>query len=162
MKNLWAPWRKEFILGKKEKGCIFCKRLRQKKDKENLILFRGKKSFVILNRFPYNSGHLMVSPKRHIGKLEQLRKDELFELVFLCQKAVKIIKEALKPDGLNLGMNLERSSGAGIADHLHIHIVPRWDGDTNFMPVLTDTKLISLSLEDVYRQLKNKFDKIKL
>ena len=162
MKNLWAPWRKEFILGKKEKGCIFCKRLRQKKDKENLILFRGKNSFVILNRFPYNSGHLMVSPKRHIGKLEQLRKDELFELVFLCQKAVKIIKEALKPDGLNLGMNLERSSGAGIADHLHIHIVPRWDGDTNFMPVLTDTKLISLSLEDVYRQLKNKFDKIKL
>ena len=162
MKNLWAPWRKEFILGKKEKGCIFCKRLRQKKDKENLILFRGKNSFVILNRFPYNSGHLMVSPKRHIGKLEQLRKDELFELVFLCQKAVKIIKEVLKPDGLNLGMNLERSSGAGIADHLHIHIVPRWDGDTNFMPVLTDTKLISLSLEDVYRQLKNKFDKIKL
>lgn len=162
MKNLWAPWRKEFILGKKEKGCIFCKRLRQKKDKENLILFRGKNSFVILNRFPYNSGHLMVSPKRHIGKLEQLRKDELFELVFLCQKAVKVMKEALKPDGLNLGMNLERSSGAGIADHLHIHIVPRWDGDTNFMPVLTDTKLISLSLEDVYRQLKNKFDKIKL
>jgi ATP adenylyltransferase len=162
MKNLWAPWRKEFILGKKEKGCIFCKRLRQKKDKENLILFRGKKSFVILNRFPYNSGHLMVSPIRHVGKLEQLRKDELSELVFLCQKAVKIMKDALKPDGLNLGMNLERSSGAGIADHLHIHIVPRWDGDTNFMPVLTDTKLISLSLEDVYRQLKNKFDKIKL
>jgi ATP adenylyltransferase len=162
MKNLWAPWRKEFILGKKEKGCIFCKRLKQEKDKENLILFRGEKSFVILNRFPYNSGHLMVSPKRHVGKLENLRKDELSELAFLCQKAVKIMKEALKPDGLNLGMNLERSSGAGIADHLHIHIVPRWDGDTNFMPVLTDTKLISLSLEDVYRQLKNRFDKIKL
>ena len=162
MKNLWAPWRKEFILGKKEKGCIFCKRLRQKKDKENLILFRGEKSFVILNRYPYNSGHLMVSPKRHIGKLEQLRKDELSELAFLCQKAVKIMKEALKPDGLNLGMNLERSSGAGIADHLHIHIVPRWNGDTNFMPVLTDTKLISLSLDDVYQQMKKKFDKIKL
>jgi ATP adenylyltransferase len=162
MKNLWAPWRKEFILGKKEKGCIFCKRLKQKKDKENLIVFRGKKSFVILNRYPYNSGHLMVSPIRHVGRLENLRKGELKELAFLCQKAVKIMKEALKPDGLNLGMNLERSSGAGIPDHLHIHIVPRWDGDTNFMPVLTDTKLISLSLADVYQQLKKKFDKIKL
>ena len=162
MKNLWAPWRKEFILGKKEKGCIFCKRLKEKKDRENHILFRGRKSFVILNRYPYNSGHLMVSPKRHIGKLENLRKDELSELAFLCQKAVKIMKEALKPDGLNLGMNLEKSSGAGIADHLHIHIVPRWDGDTNFMPVLADTKLISLSLEDVYQQLKKRFDKIKL
>ena len=162
MKNLWAPWRKEFILGKKEGGCIFCKRLKEKRDKENFILFRGKKSFVILNRFPYNSGHLMISPNRHIGKLEQLRRDELSELAFLCQQAVTIMKKTLKPDGLNLGMNLGKSAGAGIADHLHIHIVPRWDGDTNFMPTLTDTKLISISLQDIYQQLKKKFDKIKL
>lgn len=162
MKNLWAPWRKEFILGEKEKGCIFCKRLKEKKDKKNLILFRGKSCFVILNRFPYNSGHLMVSPKRHIGKLEKLKDFELFELIKLTQLSVKVLKDVLKPHGFNLGVNLQKVSGAGIADHLHIHIVPRWNGDTNFMPVLADTKLISISLDEIYQKIKEKFDKISL
>ncbi|KPL02932.1 MAG: HIT family hydrolase [candidate division Zixibacteria bacterium SM23_73_2] len=162
MKNLWAPWRKEFILSEKEKGCVFCNRLKQRNDKKNLILLRGKSCFVILNRFPYNSGHLMVSPKKHTGNLEKLKDAELLELLKLTRISVKVLKEVFKPHGFNLGMNLEKVSGAGIADHLHIHVVPRWSGDTNFMPVLSDTKVVSISLDEAYRKLKKRFEKIVL
>ena len=161
MEKLWAPWRKEFILGKKEKGCIFCKRHKGKKDKENLILFRGKLSFVIMNKYPYNTGHLMVAPYRHVGKLEKMKQEELLDLASLTQKCVAVIKKTMKPQGFNLGMNLEKVSGAGVADHLHVHIVPRWTGDTNFMPVLGNTKLISLALKDTYEQLKEEFQKLR-
>jgi len=161
MEKLWAPWRKEFILGKKEKGCIFCKRHKGKKDKENLILFRGKLSFVIMNKYPYNTGHLMVAPYRHVGKLEKVKQEELLDLASLTQKCVAVIKKTMKPQGFNLGMNLEKVSGAGVADHLHVHIVPRWTGDTNFMPVLGNTKLISLALKDTYEQLKEEFQKLR-
>jgi len=162
MKNLWAPWRCEFILSEKEKGCILCKRLKKRNDDKNLILFRGKSCFVILNRFPYNSGHLMVSPKRHLGKLERLKDSEMLELMKLVQLSVMVLKEVFKPHGFNLGMNLQRISGAGIADHLHIHVVPRWNGDTNFMPILADTKVVSISLNEAYKKLKEKFEKIAL
>ena len=162
MEKLWAPWRKEFILGQKEKGCIFCKRHKGKKDKENLILFRGKLSFVIMNKYPYNTGHLMVAPYRHGGKLEKLDQEELLNLALLTQKCVAILKKTMKPQGFNLGMNLEKVSGAGVADHLHVHVVPRWSGDTNFMPVLGDTKLISVALQDTYEQLKAKFKELEL
>lgn len=161
MEKLWAPWRKEFILGKKEKGCIFCKRHKGKKDKENLILFRGKLSFVIMNKYPYNTGHLMVAPYRHVGKLEKMKQEELLDLGSLTQKCVAVLKKTMKPQGFNLGMNLEKVSGAGVADHLHVHIVPRWTGDTNFMPVLGNTKLISLALKDTYEQLKEEFQKLR-
>jgi ATP adenylyltransferase len=162
MDILWAPWRKEFILSKKGKGCIFCKKLKEKKDKKNLILFRGKTSFILLNKYPYNSGHLMVAPYRHVGKLEKLNKEELLDLARLAQGCVKILNKTMKPHGFNLGMNLEKISGAGVADHLHVHVVPRWTGDTNFMPVVGETKLISVALKDVYNQLKDEFKKLKL
>jgi len=157
MEKLWAPWRKEFILGKKEKGCIFCNKLKEKKDKKNLILFRGKLSFVVMNKYPYNSGHIMVAPYRHLGRLEKLTQEELLDLAQLTQKCVTILKKTMKPHGFNLGMNLEKISGAGVADHLHVHIVPRWTGDTNFMPVVGATKLISVALKETYDQLKDKF-----
>ncbi len=153
MQKLWAPWREKFILEKKEKGCIFCKRLKEKKDSRNFILARGKKAFVILNLYPYNSGHLMVVANRHKAKLEDLTETESLEMMTLSQSWVKILKKAFKPDGINLGINLNQASGAGISEHVHIHIVPRWKGDTNFMPVLADTKVISVSLKSVYRKL---------
>jgi ATP adenylyltransferase len=154
MQKLWAPWRGKFILGEKEKGCIFCKRLKEKKDEKNLILFRRGKSFVIMNRFPYNTGHLMVCPNRHTGKLENLTESEMVDLMKTTQVSIKLLKSTLKPEALNLGMNLGKVSGAGVANHLHIHIVPRWTGDTNFMPVLAETKVVSISLGEVFRKLK--------
>ena len=153
MQKLWAPWREKFILEKKVKGCIFCKCLKEKKDQKNLILHRGKEAFVILNLYPYNSGHLMVVANRHKAKLEDLDQKEALELMTLSQSWVKILKKVLKPDGINLGINLNQASGAGIFEHVHIHIVPRWKGDTNFMPILTDTKVISVSLKSVYKKL---------
>jgi ATP adenylyltransferase len=154
MQKLWAPWRGKFILGEKEKGCIFCKRLKEKKDDKNLILFRGEKSFIIMNRFPYNTGHLMVCPNRHTGTLENLTESEMADLMKTTQVSIKLLKSTLKPEALNLGMNLGKVSGAGVANHLHIHIVPRWTGDTNFMPVLAETKVVSISLGEVFRKLK--------
>lgn len=154
MKKLWAPWREKFIAGKKEKGCIFCKRLREKKDQKNFILYRGKNAFVILNLYPYNSGHLMVVSMRHRAQFEDLTPPEALEMMQLSQIWAKNIKKALRPDGINLGLNLNQAAGAGIHDHVHIHLVPRWSGDTNFMPILADTKVISVSLESVYKKLK--------
>jgi ATP adenylyltransferase len=156
MEKLWAPWRSKFISSKKEKGCIFCKRLKENKDRKNLILFRGEKSFVIMNRFPYNPGHLMVCTNRHTGKLENLNESELKDLMKTTQLAIKTLKSALKPQGLNLGLNLGKVSGAGVASHLHIHIVPRWNGDTNFMPVVGATRVISEALGDTYKKLLGK------
>jgi ATP adenylyltransferase len=160
MQNLWAPWRSQFVLSKKEHGCIFCQRLKQKKDKTNLILHRSRKCFIIMNRFPYNSGHLMVAPIRHIGEMEKLDDDEMLELMHLVQLCIKLLKKELKPQGFNLGVNLGKIAGAGIADHLHIHIVPRWEGDTNFMPILGKTKVVSIGLEEMYERLKRGLKKI--
>lgn len=154
MQKLWAPWRGKFILGKKEKGCIFCKRVKEKKDEKNLILFRGERSFIIMNRFPYNTGHLMVCPNRHTGKLENLTESEISDLMKTAQLSIKVLKSALKPEAINLGMNLGKVSGAGVANHLHIHIVPRWSGDTNFMPIVAETKVVSISLREVFKKLK--------
>ena len=158
-KLLWAPWRAGFILGSKEKGCIFCNRLKQRDSAKNLIIHRGRLTFVILNKFPYNTGHVMVVPIRHVGRLERLRPDEAAEFMELIQRTTAIIKQTLKPDALNLGMNLGRSSGAGIPGHLHMHIVPRWTGDTNFMPVVGNTRVISVPLEPVYERLRSEFRK---
>ena len=153
-KILWAPWRAEFILGRKEKGCIFCNRIKKRDTIKNLIVYRGKKNIVILNKFPYNSGHTMIVPKRHIALLEQLTDVEAVEFFELVRKTVVAIKKGLKPHSLNIGMNLGRSSGAGIPEHLHMHVVPRWQGDTNFMPVIGKTSIVSVPLEPVYELLK--------
>jgi ATP adenylyltransferase len=159
-KTIWAPWRAEFILGEKEKGCIFCKRLKRKDSVRNLIVYRGKKSFVILNKYPYNPGHAMVVPKRHVAHIEKLTAVEAAEFFELTRLTVKLMKKALKPHSLNIGMNLGRSSGAGIPEHLHMHIVPRWNGDTNFMPVIGLTKVVSVPLEPIYDAIKKEFDKL--
>ena len=118
MQNLWAPWRSQFVLNKKEHGCIFCKRLKQKEDRKNVIIHRGEKCFIIMNRFPYNSGHLMVAPIRHIGELEKLTKAEMLELMELQQLCIKLLRKELKPQGFNTGMNLGKVAGAGIANHI--------------------------------------------
>jgi ATP adenylyltransferase len=159
-KTIWAPWRAEFILGEKEKGCIFCKRLKRKDSVRNLIIYRGEKSFVILNKYPYNPGHAMVVPKRHVAHIEKLTAVEAAEFFELTRLTVKLMKKALKPHSLNIGMNLGRSSGAGIPEHLHMHIVPRWNGDTNFMPVIGLTKVVSVPLEPIYDAIKKEFDKL--
>ena len=160
MEKLWAPWRSKFISSKKVKGCIFCKRLKENKDRKNLILFRGEKSFVIMNRFPYNPGHLMACTNRHTGKLENLTESEMKDLMKTTQLAIKTLKSALKPQGLNLGLNLGKVSGAGVASHLHIHIVPRWNGDTNFMPILARTKVVSIGMDEIFVKLKTSLDKL--
>ncbi len=159
-KTLWAPWRSTFVLAKKEKGCIFCKRQKMRDSIDNLIVHRGRKVFVIMNKFPYNSGHLLIVPNRHVGLIEKLTPEESVEFFEMTRTAVTVIKRALKPASLNLGMNLGRSSGAGVPGHLHMHIVPRWIGDTNFMPVVGQTKVVSVPLEPIYEKLRHEFGKI--
>jgi ATP adenylyltransferase len=160
LEKLWAPWREKFILCEKQPGCFLCRTARENQDGKNYILYRGKKCFVILNRYPYNTGHLMVSPYRHVGKLEDLKEDEASELLKVTQFCIKTIKKGMKPQGINLGMNLGKVSGAGVADHLHLHVVPRWLGDTNFMPVVAETKIVSMSLSHVYKILKREMKKL--
>jgi ATP adenylyltransferase len=140
-------------------GCIFCDKPREEKDDENLILRRGKTAFVIMNAFPYTNGHLMVAPYRHTAELESLSPEERDELMALAQESLVLLRAAFGPDGYNLGMNLGRVAGAGIADHLHLHLVPRWNGDTNFMPVLADTKVLPEGLQSSYRKLREALER---
>ena len=155
MDNLWAPWRIKYIQAKKNNGCIFCQKPRQKKDRINFIVKRGKFVFSILNIFPYNNGHILIAPYRHIDSLEKLNSDELIEMFELINHTTKRIKSKLKAQGFNIGFNIGKAAGAGIDKHLHVHIVPRWEADTNFMPVLSGTKIISQSLEELYNILKS-------
>lgn len=151
MKKLWAPWRKAFIC-KKEKGCIFCNKPKENKDKKNLILERYETVFVMLNRFPYNNGHLMIAPFRHISSLHSLTEKEIKETFTALKKWKKTLKKKLKPAGFNIGINLGRIAGAGY-NHLHWHMVPRWKGDANFMPIIAETKILNDSLNASYRCL---------
>jgi ATP adenylyltransferase len=157
MKRLWAPWRVSYIREPSPHGCIFCDKSKEDKDAENLILFRGRLNFVIMNAYPYNPGHLMVVPYRHLGQLEDLAAGERTEHSELVARSVAALKSASGAESFNLGMNLGRAAGAGIADHIHTHIVPRWNGDNNFMPVLAETRIISESLRDIYQRLKPLF-----
>ena len=160
-KNLCAPWRSDFILGKKEKGCVFCKLAKAKqKSFKNLILYRTDKSYIVMNKFPYNGGHLLIVPNRHIGVLERLTETESIELMQLSQLAVKVMKSSLRPNAFNLGMNLGQSAGAGIPRHLHMHIVPRWTGDSNFMPIIGNTRVHSIPMELIYKALLEGFAKV--
>lgn len=155
MERLYSPWRSQYIDGLENfEGCFLCKAFSEEDDEKNLILYRGKRSFVILNLYPYNAGHLMVCPNDHIGDFTKLDRETLWEISELTQKMVKLLKIVLKPDGFNIGYNLGKSAGAGLESHIHNHIVPRWTGDTNFMPVLGETRVISYDLKDTYLKLK--------
>jgi ATP adenylyltransferase len=156
MEYVWAPWRMDYILGEKRRGCFFCKKLNEKKNKKNLILYQGEYVFVVMNKYPYTNGHLMVVPKRHCLNLEQLDNNELKELFDLLKACIRALKASLRPHGFNIGMNIGKVGGAG-EDHLHLHIVPRWAGDTNFMPVIGKTKIISEYLEKTYEKLHSAF-----
>ena len=158
--QLWAPWRLQYIeSADKAEGCIFCTFPARDSadDRETLILHRGEHAFIILNAFPYSNGHLMIVPYRHTANMEDLDDETLLEVMRLTRLGISLLKRAFNPDGFNLGVNMGKVAGAGIAEHLHWHIVPRWNGDTNFMPVLADVKVIPESLENVYDRLKAAF-----
>lgn len=157
MKRIWAPWRIQFIRMKKPKGCFLCENPGQNDDVQNYILYRGNRNFVILNSYPYNPGHLMVAPYRHVADLEELNEEERNEHFKIVGQCVKVLRQEYNAEGFNIGMNLRGVSGAGIADHIHTHIVPRWQGDTNFMPVLADVKVLPEALAETYKRLKGKF-----
>ena len=150
--RIWAPWRIEYIEQPKNDECFICQILKEKKDDKNLILYRGKNALVLLNKYPYIAGHLMVAPIEHIANLEKLTKETNEEIWELTTKTVKLLKKAVSPQGFNIGMNLGAVSGAGLKTHLHVHIVPRWMGDTNFMPIISDTRAISEGLEKTYEK----------
>ena len=155
MEQLWAPWRMQYIKkADAAEGCIFCNFPAEQKDDDNLIVLRGERTFIILNAFPYSNGHLMISPYRHTANLDDLEDADLLEMMTMTRRAVSLLKEAFHPDGFNVGVNMGRVAGAGIADHIHIHVVPRWSGDTNFMAVVGDVRVIPESLAAVYEALK--------
>jgi ATP adenylyltransferase len=161
MENLFAPWRLEFIAGKREDGCIFCKKPAEKERlRENLVLHVGERAFVIMNRYPYNSGHLLVCPLRHTADFASLTAEENAEIGRLLQESCRILTEVYRPEGFNMGMNLGAAAGAGIRDHLHWHIVPRWFGDTNFLPVLGDTRSIPELLVQAHDRLRPSFERL--
>lgn len=157
---LWAPWRMEYILGEKEEECIFCSKPKADEDRRNLILLRGEHNFVIMNKYPYNNGHLMVVPYRHTADFNSLDTKESLEMMSVISQCMEVIKRAIHPEGFNIGMNLGKSAGAGIDEHIHFHIVPRWAADTNFMPVLGHTKVISEGLRETWDKFKAEFDKL--
>lgn len=160
MEILWAPWRMEYILSPKEDSCIFCTPLQQRDDRRNLILHRGKESFIILNRYPYTNGHLMVAPYRHIGLLEELSPEEVKDLMINIQLSIRVLKGAMSPHGFNIGANVGKVAGAGVEGHVHFHIVPRWEGDTNYMPVLASTRVIPEHLQQTYDRLRDFLERL--
>ena len=154
MNHLFATWRMDYVTAPKHEGCIFCDFPAEERDEERFILYRGGACFVILNIYPYNPGHMMVAPYRHTNLYETLTDEEHAEMSRLTAKAVSTLKRAFAPDGFNIGMNLGKTAGAGFADHLHLHVVPRWNGDNNFMPVVTGTRVVPEALDATYGKLK--------
>ena len=160
MDYLWALWRIEYIKIAKEeakKGCILCSKPAAADDRKNLILHRGKHSFIIMNAYPYNSGHLMVAPKRHVANLEDLEDAERNELFAFVSHSIAVMKKTFNAEGFNVGMNLGRIAGAGIDTHIHTHVVPRWVGDTNFMPVTGDIRIVNEAILETYDKLAGRF-----
>ncbi len=155
MDRIWAPWRKAYIRPdqKPRKGCLFCGLLKEGKDRRNYILARTEYSFAILNLYPYNNGHTLIIPRRHAAELSDLKPEEKLDLLDLCEKVQSAIQQRMNAQGFNLGINLGSAAGAGLPEHLHLHIVPRWKGDANFMPVVGAVKVISESLDSAYREL---------
>jgi ATP adenylyltransferase len=158
LERLWTPWRSEYVTtAGEDEGCIFCDHLEEGDDRAAHILYRGTRAFVILNAFPYNTGHLMVAPMRHVGDIGELEDEERTEMMSLSTDSVAIIRDALKAHGFNLGMNLGTVAGAGIPGHIHMHVVPRWGGDTNFMPVVGRTKVLPEMIEQTDAKLRPLF-----
>ena len=157
MKTMWAPWRMEYIVGEKDEGCIFCKAL---SEQDNLTLYKGGVSLVVMNKYPYINGHLLVAPIRHLSALDQMNKDEMGDLLETVEKSIDILKKTMNPDGFNVGLNLGKVAGAGVEEHLHFHIVPRWFGDTNALTVFADVRVIPEHLLATYNKLKPHFDKM--
>jgi len=154
MRLLWSPWRSKYISNPDREGCFLCRALSKKDGVENFVLHRGKYSFIIMNLFPYNTGHLMVAPLRHEGDFLRIKEEEFSEMWHLIQLSINSLKKVYHPHGFNLGMNLGRVAGAGLVDHLHIHILPRWEGDTNFLPVFSETKVIPEDIKESYVKIK--------
>ncbi|MFC1932086.1 HIT domain-containing protein [Chloroflexota bacterium] len=157
MKHIWAPWRMEYIQTEKAEGCILCQKHGEDSNAVNYILYRGDKNFVIMNKYPYNAGHLMVVPYRHIANLEELTAEERHEHFDLVSQSTEVLKRVFSPDGFNLGINIGKAAGAGIEDHVHTHIVPRWQGDTNCMSVISDIRVVPEALAETYKKLKGQF-----
>jgi ATP adenylyltransferase len=153
MKQLWAPWRMEYVKSEKSNECIFCSLPKANDDTKNYILHRGQSAFIIMNIFPYNSAHVMVSPFRHIGCLTAQKAEEIKEMNNLTLRSIDILRTVINPEGFNIGYNIGKAAGAGYDEHIHCHIVPRWSGDTNFMPVLAETKVHPEHLKTTYKKL---------
>ena len=158
MEQLWAPWRMDYISNPDKEQNIFTKKAQSTNDRENLVLYRGENNFIIMNLYPYNNGHLMIVPYDKHDDMTNLNMNTLNEIMNLSKESMKILKLKLKSEGFNFGLNMGKAAGAGIDDHLHFHIVPRWSGDSNFMPVIGHTKIIMQSLFDTYDLLKPEFD----
>jgi ATP adenylyltransferase len=165
---MWSPWRSRYIqsftkpTGKRKKGeTLFTAALKGKDDEKNLIVWRGEHCFVIMNRYPYNNGHLMIVPNRKVSDFQKLRKNEMLEVMETTQRVLAALDEVMRPHGYNFGANIGRVSGAGVRDHLHFHVVPRWNGDTNFMPVLAETKVISEDIQVTLKKIRKFFKKTK-
>ncbi len=155
--RLWAPWRLDFIRGDKADECVFCAKPELGDDERALIVHRGERCFVMLNAFPYANGHVMVAPYRHVPSIEDLDDEEIVELQVLTRKSLTVVREAYGPEGFNIGINQGKVGGAGVEGHVHQHAVPRWGGDTNFMPVIADTRVLPQSLEDSYAAVREGF-----
>lgn len=156
MEHLYAPWRMKYISSaqnKKSEECIFCAKLRGNQDREEYVVYRGQSAFVVMNIYPYNTGHLMIVPHQHIGDLASVPAKAQAEMMHLAGYFTELLKETLRPDGFNIGLNLGKAAGAGMADHLHMHLVPRWSGDSNFMSVVGDTRVLPETLNDTYQKI---------
>ena len=160
MDYLWTPWRYHYVRqAGPEQACLLCEVLQGKQDAETLIFFRGRHNFILLNRYPYTTGHSMVAPYEHVAELDQAAPDALAEMIHLCQRLQRALAAEYKPQGYNLGMNLGRVAGAGVAGHLHMHVLPRWGGDTSFMTTVGETRLEPEDLATTYTRLKRHFEK---
>lgn len=154
MQTIWAPWRITYILSEKEQECFLCKKLQQRADdKKNYVLYRGERAFALLNIYPYNNGHIMIAPHAHVSSLAALNSEQIAELFQLTQLCEKVLTQVIHPEGFNIGINVGKAAGAGVEDHLHVHIVPRWNGDTNYMTTISTTRVIPQHLGETYEML---------
>ena len=159
MERIWAPWRSVYVGGSHGEGCVFCEKLQSDEDEANLVLLRGEKTIILMNLYPYNNGHLLIMPKRHVGDIAELNGEEMSELFVMTQKMIKVLR-VFNPEGFNVGANIGKIAGAGVPGHFHIHVVPRWGGDTNFMPVIGDVRVVSESLEVTFKKLKESLESL--
>jgi ATP adenylyltransferase len=160
MKNLWSPWRMDYILSEKENGCIFCDKPKNNNNREMLILYRGENVFVMMNLYPYNNGHILIAPYVHVNNSSKLSVEIRSETMELANESMEIMKKMMNAEGFNFGANIGKSGGAGIEEHIHYHVVPRWHGDTNFMPIVGHTKVQVEGLQETYDNLKPYFDNL--